>query len=307
MQRNLNERLYLIHAIEQERGSRVLAYFLHDSALIADDAILPLYDKLEGLGQQARLDLVVYSRGGYTEVSWKIISLLREYADFLAVLVPYRAHSGATLIALGADEIVMGPLSELSAIDPIRGHYLLPAGQDGQPGKVSAQDLQRALEFVGSRTEDAASIIPALFQHIHPLAIGALRQSYDLVELIARKALMLHWDPVEKADDIDRVVLTLNGGLHSPVYPLSRREAREMGLPVTDAEPGLWARLWQLYGAYQQIVHAEWPVEGRPGVVQRYLCILETTQRTTGLRQVFMREATGERVLEARWETSTRE
>jgi hypothetical protein len=307
VQQNLNERLYLIRAIEQERGSRVLTYFLHDSALIADDAILPLYDKLEALGRQARLDLVLYSRGGYTEVSWKVISLLREYADFLGVLVPYRAHSGATLIALAADEIVMGPVSELSATDPPRGHYLLPKGPDGQPAKVSAQDLQRALEFINWRTEDAASVIPALFQQIHPLAIGALQQSYALVELIARKALMTHWDPVERADDIDRVVLTLNGGLHSPIYPLSRREARELGLPVTDAGPGLWPRLWQLHNAYQQMLHAEWPVEGRPGAVQRYLCMIETAQRTTGLRQVFVREAAGERVLEARWETMVRE
>jgi hypothetical protein len=307
LHQNVNERLYLIHAIEQERGSRVLVYFLHDSAVIADDAILPLYDKLEALGWQQRLDVVLYSRGGFAEVSWKVISLLREYTDFLGVIIPYRAHSGATLIALAADEVVMGPVSELSATDPARGHYLLPKGPDGQSGKVSVEDLRRALEFINWRSEDAAGVLSVLFQQVHPLAVGALQQSSDLVELIARKALMTHWNPIEKADEIDRVVLTLNGGLHSPIYPVSRREARELGLPITDAEPRIWPRLWQLHNVYQQMLHTEWPVEGRPGAVQRYLCIIETAQRTTGLRQIFVREAGGERVLEARWETTVRD
>lgn len=33
-------------------------------------------------------------------------------------MVPYKAHSAATLIAIGCDEIVMGSKSELGPIDP---------------------------------------------------------------------------------------------------------------------------------------------------------------------------------------------
>lgn len=307
MQNNLNQRLSLIQQIERERGSRLLVYFLHDKAIIADDAVLRLYGKLETMGWQPRLDLFLQSRGGFTEVIWKIISLLREFGDHLGVLVPYRAHSGATLIVLAADEIVMGPVSELSSTAPIRGHYLLPKGPDGKPLNVPVQDLRCCVAFVKREAWEGADFIPALFQYIHPLAIGALEQSHELVRLITRKALLTHWDEAEKGENIEKIVETLNGRLYSHIYPLSRREAREdLGLPVVHPTPGLWQRMWQLYLAYQRIVYTEHPVEGKEGAVQRTLCLIETRERTTALRQTVAREEGRERVLEMRWETVAR-
>ena len=307
MQENLNQRLGLIQQIERERGARLLAYFLHDKAIIADDAVLHLYDKLEAMRWQPRLDLFLQSRGGFTEIAWKIISLLREFADHLGVLVPYRAHNGATLIALAADEIVMGPVSELSSTSPARGHYLLPKGPDDNPGNVLVQDLRRCVEFARREAGEGADVIPALFQHIHPLAIGALEESHDLVRLIARKALLTHWDEAEKGEVIERVVETLGSQLHSPIYPLSRREAREeLGLPIVHPPPGLWQRMWQLFLAYHRVVYTEHPVEGREGVVQRTLCLIETRERTTALRQIVAREEGRERAVEMRWETIVR-
>ncbi len=308
MHANLNERLYLIRLIEQARGAPLLTYFLHDSALIAEDAILPLHDKLAALGPQPRLDVFLYSRGGFTEITWKVVSLLREFCDHLGLLIPHRAHSGATLIALAADEIVMGPISELSATDPARGHYLLPKGPDGKPASVSVEDLRRVIEWVQMTTDNASQVLPVLFQYVHPLAIGALEQSHELVRRIARKALLTHWDPVEHAEQIDRIVITLNGGLHSSAYPISRKEARdELGLPVVYADPELWSRMWQLYGAYQQAIYYEEQVAGHPNTIQRWLCIIETAARSTGLRQTVLREGMQERILEARWETFTRD
>lgn len=307
MQESLNQRLSLIETIERERNSRLLAYFLHDKAMIAEDAVLHLYDKLQAMGRQERLDLFFQSRGGFTEVTWKVISLLREFGDHLGVIVPYRAHSGATLIALAADEIVMGPISELSSTDPARGHYLLPKGADGKPMRVSVQDLRRCVEFVKREAGEGTDFIPALFEHIHPLAIGALEQSHELVRLIARKALLTHWDEVEKGEQIDKIVNTLNGRLYSHIYPLSRREAKEeLGLPVVYPSPTLWQKIWTLYLAYQQVIQAERPVEGRLGAVQRYLCLIETKERTTTLRQTLVQEKGKERVVEIHWETAVR-
>src|SRR5690349_9780415 len=125
-------RTNLIAAIEKVRNSHVISYVLHEQAMIADDGLLQLYDKLDALGHRERLDLFLVSRGGFTETCWRVVTLLREYCDHLGVLIPHRAHSGATLIALGADEIVMGPMSELSSTDPTRPHPLLP-GTGDQP------------------------------------------------------------------------------------------------------------------------------------------------------------------------------
>jgi Serine dehydrogenase proteinase len=46
-----------------------------------------------------------------------IVNLVREFYKKLSVLIPFRAHSAATLIALGADEIVMTRLGQLSPVD----------------------------------------------------------------------------------------------------------------------------------------------------------------------------------------------
>lgn len=45
--------------------------------------------------------------------------MFREYSQkgSFSVLIPYRAHSAATVIALGADEIVMTKKAELGPID----------------------------------------------------------------------------------------------------------------------------------------------------------------------------------------------
>ena len=56
--------------------------------------------------------------------------MIREYCDKFSVLVPDKAHSAATMIALGADEIVMSNLSEISPIDPSTANVFNP--QDPQ-------------------------------------------------------------------------------------------------------------------------------------------------------------------------------
>src|SRR5262249_16028511 len=72
------------------------------------DAIPELCDQLERLPKQLKgIDLLVISDGGDPMVAWRAVTLLRERSDHLAVLVPNGAYSAATLLALGANEIVM--------------------------------------------------------------------------------------------------------------------------------------------------------------------------------------------------------
>src|SRR5688500_19058032 len=111
------ERRRLIEAIGKRRESHVVTYVLSDrqgaAAQVADDAVRPLHDHLRPLGRVPRIDLFVYSTGGFTDVPWRIVTMIREHTDEFGVLVPYRAMSAATMVALGADEIVMGPKGEL--------------------------------------------------------------------------------------------------------------------------------------------------------------------------------------------------
>jgi hypothetical protein len=63
--------------------------------------------------------LILFSRGGRIEPAYQVAKVCKKYAKnrFIA-LVPRFAKSAATLIAIGADEIHIGPLGELGPIDP---------------------------------------------------------------------------------------------------------------------------------------------------------------------------------------------
>ena len=132
------QRNNLIASIERARSASLISYVLHDNAVIADDALSQIYDKLQTLHHQERIDLLLYARGGVTEVCWRLLGLLREYCDHLSVIVGTRVQGAGSLLALGADEVVMGPLSELGGVEAIRNHPLLPRAEGGQPVPVTS-------------------------------------------------------------------------------------------------------------------------------------------------------------------------
>jgi len=60
-----------------------------------------ILDLGEGMPQNKKIDLFLYSRGGDVSVPWRIVTMIREFCDEFCVLIPYKAHSAATMIALG--------------------------------------------------------------------------------------------------------------------------------------------------------------------------------------------------------------
>lgn len=116
------ERLGIIDQIERARNSRLVCYLTGDrpgmEARIGMDIFPYFYDVLVKMGKQRQLDLFIYSAGGATMAAWGLVNLLREFCDKLCVLVPSKAQSSATLISLGADEIVMSRMGQLSPVDP---------------------------------------------------------------------------------------------------------------------------------------------------------------------------------------------
>jgi hypothetical protein len=231
---------------------------------MAMDAIGPFHQQLREVGRQPKLDLWIHSHGGMTEMPWRLIQLLRCYCDELGVLVTATAQSAATHVALGANEIVMGPLSVLSPVDPSRRHPLGPkvADQSGEekPFPVSVQDLKHAVEFLkreagdgGLSGEAYARVVTALFDKVHPLAIGAIEQSYALSKLITRRMLTTHMDPTAEAEAIDRLVDGLCDDLKSHDFPIAVLEAEALGLKVVRADDALYDAMLELLAYYDGV------------------------------------------------------
>src|ERR1700738_4297115 len=112
------DRVKLIEEIERLRNSKVLCYLTgirqNLVAQMADDAVREMFDHLLLLPSRPvkQLDIFLCSNGGSGTVPWRLISLFREFAKKVALLIPYKAYSAATMLALGADEIIMGPFAE---------------------------------------------------------------------------------------------------------------------------------------------------------------------------------------------------
>jgi len=267
----------LITAIERLRQSRVIAYYLDGQAIMSDGAMPTLFSQLKAVGRQPRIDLFVHSRGGVTVTAWRIVQAIRSFCDHFGVLVPYRAHSAATHVAMGADEIVMGPFSELGPVDPSRTHPLLPRGDDGKPVSVSVQDLKHAMEFIkreagkkGLSGPGFATIVAALFQQVHPLAVGAIEQSYELAKLITRKVLSTHMDPKAQKGDIERIANSLSDDFKEHTYQIGVQEAKRLGLKAQEAGDDLHDAIWALLEYYQGLERIPAPVQlpagtGPPG------------------------------------------
>ena len=91
--------------------------------------------------QDKGLLLILYSNGGGVEPAYLISKCCKTAGNSFHVAVPRFAKSAATLIALGADGIHMGIISELGPIDP-------------QVGKYPALALRSALQHITTLVEE---------------------------------------------------------------------------------------------------------------------------------------------------------
>ena len=103
-------------AFNGDDGPNSVVAHLSQASLSSED-IPVLGNILLKIGDVKTLNLLLHSPGGEGTVVEKFVSLCRAQCKRFRVLVPNEAKSAATLIALGADEIVMGPPAELGPID----------------------------------------------------------------------------------------------------------------------------------------------------------------------------------------------
>ncbi len=114
------ERQALIKDIEGKSGRKLICYTMGSAAAIDRDDTGGFVVLLHNVPQGCNLDLLLHTPGGDIDAAEKLISMVRTAVGIgaLRVIVPDFAKSAGTLIALGADTIVMSDSSELGPIDP---------------------------------------------------------------------------------------------------------------------------------------------------------------------------------------------
>ena len=107
-------RQLLIRDIEEQTDRDLISYFTDCDTIAQIDQNDDTY-LVELLGDRRRegVDLLLETNGGWTDATEKVVSILRKLAGTYRVIVPRRAKSNGTVIALAASTIVMGENSEL--------------------------------------------------------------------------------------------------------------------------------------------------------------------------------------------------
>jgi hypothetical protein len=187
--------------------------------------------------------------------------MLREYCakGSFSTLVPYRAHSAATVIALGADEIIMTKKGELGPIDAtlITGPHnpidettknRLPLSVEDVTGYFSL--LKR---FGCERPDETMEGFRELSKKVHPLALGAVYRTLEETKLVGLRLLITRAEPFSEEENHE-IIKKLSSELYSHSHAITRTEAvRFLGLkqvkPAEDYQ--IDKEMWQLYTAYR--------------------------------------------------------
>jgi hypothetical protein len=130
------------------------------------------------------LDLILHSPGGSAEAAESIVEYLRTRFDHIRVFVPLAAMSAATMMALGADTIVMARHSQLGPIDP---QFIIttPEGARGAPAKAILNQFDKAKKEIEENPAALAAWLPILRSYA-PGLLSMCEDSRALAETMVR-------------------------------------------------------------------------------------------------------------------------
>jgi hypothetical protein len=275
----------IIKKIEEKRKSKLITYVTSDregpiNARVAIDIIPIISEQLRKIGKTDKIDLFLYTAGGDTMVPWRLVSMIREYCDTFSVIIPYKAHSAGSMIALGADEIIMSDLSEISPIDPSTANIFNPIDPINPQNRIpiSVEDVIAYFDLAKNKfgikdDENLTKIFNKFVEanpQIHPLSLGNINRTHNLIRLIAKRLLKSHKDKMED-EEIDKIVKYFTEDLYSHTYFIGRREAKEeLGLKtIEDADSEMSQLMSDLYLEYvkeMELQNTAWNSENELGV-----------------------------------------
>ena len=243
----------VLNRIQRKVDGTFLTYWTSTSGSVCDNDVMALHAILKARGPQNRIALLVKSDGGSGMASLRLVHLLRQYAKKLTVIAPLNCASAATMLALGADAIQMGPLSYLTAVDTSLEHDLSPLDHTNQLVPVSNDEVDRVIrlwrETVGRRG-DGVNPYQELYKYLHPLVIGALDRASSLSLMLCREILGYHMKDARKAQ---RIARQLNSSYPAHQYPITSREAKRLGLNVREIPKDLEPLLQELNLLYSEM------------------------------------------------------
>lgn len=253
------ERKELFKQVEEKRKKPLITYVTSIrpgmGGRMAGDAIRPFIDQLECIPKETKdIDFLIISNGGDPITALRMIGVLRERFNHISVLLPYVAYSAATVLSLGADEIVMHQYSNLGPVDPQMTVSHRDAKGVEENIQFGAEDIANFIEFIKtdvglSEQQQLLESIRPLIDQVGVLPIGNAKRSQRLSMALSEKMLKAHIDDEQKVESIAKA---LNSSYYHHGYAVGRKEATEMGLPVTSPDRELETIMWKIWLDYEK-------------------------------------------------------
>ncbi|MBR8462690.1 hypothetical protein KDD93_06090 [Campylobacter sp. faydin G-24] len=240
----------LIKKIEVKLGGTLITYYNSNAGSVCGNDASAMYEILKGRKIENAF-FYIKSDGGSGIASLRIISTIRSACKNLTALIPANCASAATMMALGANEIVMGPLAYLTPVDTSLKHDLSPTDKRNDLVSVSMDELSRVIKLWKSNEKDNdQNPYKSLYEYIHPLVFGAVDRASSLSLKICREILRYHIDDEEAIKNISE---KLNSDYPAHEYPILFREAEEIGLHVKKMDSELDEMLQELTMLYSEM------------------------------------------------------
>ena len=241
----------IIKELNKKLGGTLVTYFNNPRGSVCHDDVLALFELLEKIGRQDKIYLFIKSSGGNGQASLRLVNLLRQYCDEVVAVIPLDCASAATMVALGANEIHMGPMAYLTPVDTSLTHALSPIDRDNDRVSVSLDELTRVVRLWQSqRSEKNENPYQQLFQYVHPLVIGAVDRAESLSIMLCKELLAYH---IRNEQTQERIANALNAKYPSHGYPILFEEAKRIGLKVRHLTPEINSLLLELNELYSEM------------------------------------------------------
>lgn len=274
--------------LRKEKPQRkVIAYISNNSPIIPHD-IAPLGSMLRNYGTVDNLDLIIHSTGGMGVTAEKIVDMCRQHCiNEFRVVVPNMAKSAATMIALGADKIVMGYCSELGPIDA-----QITIAISGVEHQLSAQSFIDARKDLFKNLKDASDkervgyLQQLASSTMEPAFINECQRQLNFAQDMVKKYLREHMLKIKfpnkaklwlgrKATSIAKNLTSANKRFeHGRMIGTNECESLKLNIVKLEKDSLLWNLYWELYVRAEVLMM----VNSKPGGVVKKLFLDETSQ-----------------------------
>ena len=242
-----------IQRIQQLTGRTLLCYVAGQDEPILPEDIVYTQELLYPLEPGNSIDLLLNTLGGDIETAEKLVHMIRQVTTprngdippgEFRIIVPDRAKSAGTLMALGANEIVMSDTSELGPIDP---QVRLP-DQSGNLHWHSAFNYIEAYEEAEEnlRREPADPVFRATIDKFDPVLQRKLKQVINRARACAENLLKRHGGNFTLTPS--RLMDTERFPSHGQMIDWETAKLDlDLDVQFLEGKDPLWRLYWELY------------------------------------------------------------